>query len=145
MKKTILFIAISLLMLVPVCAQALSFGYWNQWPTLGMQINNNLAGYVGFNSMDGDTRTNWYMVKVDCNLMKIGDVQTRAGIYYYANDIGTGVLYDPASAIGLTFGGAVMVTKSFSIGIDEILVQANANPSTTDIFPASTLSANIYF
>lgn len=147
MKKIALWLVVAVIILLPVCAQALSIGVWNEWPTLGMQINNNLSGYIGFNSMggvSGASSTNWYLVKLDYNLSKIGEVQTKAGIYYYANSTGAGAAGDPSSAVGLTYGGSIMLAKNLSVGFDELLVQANSNPSSTDILPRATASVNFY-
>jgi len=94
MKKLILLLVAAIVVLSPITAQALSVGTWNVWPTIGMQFNDKLSGYLGFNytSNFNNTATSWGLVKLDYNLVKLGEVQTKVGVDYW----GSAPYYDSA-------------------------------------------------
>lgn len=76
MKKSILFLIVAIMVLIPISAQALMVGDWGGWPTLGLKFNDMFSGYLGFSNFGGTSRS-WILAKVDYNLSKLGDVQTR--------------------------------------------------------------------
>ena len=139
MKKLMMLLIVAAVALTPVCAQALSVGDWGGWPTVGMQFGDKFAGYLGFSTF-GSTARSWYLAKVDYNLAKLGDVQTKAGAYYSTTspDIGT--------QLGLTWGAAIMPVNNLSLGFDIILAEQNMAPGTTsntDILPSAVFTASL--
>ena len=141
MKKFILLLTVAILALTPVCAQALSVGDWGGWATLGTQFGDKFAGYLGysnFGAVGGGSSTNWLLAKVDCNLAKLGDVQTKVGAFYWWTSPNSG------SRLGVTWGASIMPVSNFSVGFDAVLVQSNSTPSSTDILPSAVFTANLY-
>ncbi|MFA4905143.1 MAG: hypothetical protein WC645_01425 [Candidatus Margulisiibacteriota bacterium] len=139
MKKIILLLVVAIVALTPVCAQALSVGDWGGWPTLGMKFGDMFAGYLGFSSFGGTSRS-WMLAKVDYNLAKLGDVQTKAGAFYWTNSPNV------SSQLGITWGAAIMPVNNLSLGFDIILAEQNMAPganSNTDILPAAVFTANL--
>ncbi len=126
--------------LTPVCAQALTVGEWGSWATVGTKFGAGFSGYLGysyFGGAGGGSADNELLVKLDYNLAKLGDVQTKAGVYYFwtSPDIGT--------QLGLTWGASVNVVNNLSLGFDAVLARANTKPSTTDILPVAVVTANL--
>ena len=146
MKKIMMFLVVAAIALTPVCAQALSVGDWGGWATLGTQFNDKFAGYLGysnFGGVGGGSSTNWMLAKVDCDLAKLGDVQTKAGVFYWwtsPNAVG-----NPGSRLGFTWGAAIMPVNNLSVGFDIVLAQSNSSPSSTDILPGAVFTANLIF
>ncbi len=136
MKKLALLLVAAVFVFAPVSAQALSVGDWGGWPTIGTQFNDNLSGYLGFAYYGTGTSSN-VLAKVDYNLAKLGDVQTKAGVYYTMTSPNTG------TALGLTWGASIMAVKNLSVGFDVILARANGTPSSTDVLPGAVMTANL--
>jgi hypothetical protein len=141
MKKIAVFVFAAMIVLAPVAAQALSIGCWNRWPTVGQQFNDKLAGYLGYNytSNYNNQATSWYLVKLDYNLVKLGDVQTKVGIDYWGSSPNTD------SGVELTYGASIMAAKNLSVGFDIILAGSYNNPTSTDILPSANVAVNLYF
>lgn len=142
MKKIALLLIGIALLITATSANALSVGTWGNWATIGTQFNDSFAGYLGY-SYDGAAATNWLLVKVDMNLAKIKDVQTKAGLAYWATSPNNN-----GSSLGLTWGASVMVLPNVSIGGDIILASYNTSTggtNSTDILPAGEMSFNLYF
>ena len=121
-------------------ALQMSVGTWYDWPTVGVKFNDKVSGYLGY-SYNGSTQTNWVLAKVDVNLAKIKDVQTKAGVVYYTTSPRS------ASSLSLTWGASVMVLPNVSIGADIILVGFDTNAAgvnSTDILPSAAMSFNLY-
>jgi hypothetical protein len=139
-KKIMLFLIVAVVALTPVCAQALSVGDWGGWPTLGLQFGDKFAGYLGysnFGAVGGGSSTSTMLAKVDCNLAKLGDVQTKLGVFYQWVSPGSG------TTLGLTWGVAIMPVNNLSLGFDIVLAQSNSSPSSTDILPSAVFTANL--
>jgi len=98
-----------------VNAMQLSVGDWAGWPVLGLHFNDTFTGYLGY-SYVGSTKVSYGLVKVDMNLAKIKDAQTKAGVYYSMTSPNNG------STLGLTWGASVMVLPNVSVGADIDLV-----------------------
>ena len=141
MKKIAVFVFAAMIALTPVAAQALSIGCWDQWPTVGHQFNDKISGYIGFNHYGNynNSPTNWYLVKVDYNLAKFGNVQTRAGIDYWWSSPTVD------SATELTYGAYIMAAENLSVGFDITLARFNNIPSSTDILRCANASVNLFF
>ena len=77
------------------------------------------------------------LLKVDYDLAKLGDVQTKAGVFYWWTAPNSG------SRLGVTWGASIMPVSNFSVGFDAILVQSNSSPSSTDILPGAVFTANL--
>ncbi|MCX5750448.1 MAG: hypothetical protein NT099_02060 [Candidatus Saganbacteria bacterium] len=142
MKKLTLFLIGMALMITASSASALqlSVGTWGDWATVGFHFNDKVSGYLGY-SYNGNTKVNWMLAKVDVNLAKIKDVQTKAGIAYYTTSPNNG------SSLGLTLGASVMVLPNASIGGDIMLADFNTSAggaNTTDILPTALMSFNLY-
>jgi hypothetical protein len=136
-----LFLVAAMVVLTPVCAQALSVGDWGGWATVGTQLSDKFAGYLGysnFGAVGGGTSTNYLLAKVDYDLAKMGDVQPKLGVFSWWTSPNSG------SQLGLTWGAAIMPVKNFSIGFDAVLIQQNGTPSSTDILPNAVFTANLY-
>ncbi len=143
MKKLVLLLVAVILVLSPIAAQALSIGCWNNWPTVGMQFNDKLSGYLGYNYYGNfnNIATSWYLVKLDYNLVKLGDIQTKVGVDYW----GSTPYYN--SALELTYGASFMPLNNLSIGFDVMLVAFNndINTSTTNVLPRANAAINLFF
>ncbi|MDD5382402.1 MAG: hypothetical protein PHH60_01970 [Candidatus Margulisbacteria bacterium] len=140
MKRLVLLLIAAIMLLAPTGAQALSVGDWGGWPTLGMQFGDKCAGYLGYSNYGGTTSTSWVLAKVDYNLTKLGDVQTKAGIFYWLTSP------DAGTQLGLTWGAAIMPVNNLSVGFDIILAERNSNPgadATMDILPGAVFTANL--
>jgi hypothetical protein len=137
MKKLALFLIGAAIVLSPACAQAISIGDWGGWPTIGMQFNDNLSGYLGY-SYYGTGSQSWVLAKVDYNMAKLGDVQTKAGVFYWMTSPNVG------TRVGLTWGASIMAVNNLSVGFDVVLAQANTVPTSTDILPGAVITANLY-
>ena len=133
-------LVLATIILAPTCASALSIGYWDAWPTIGQQFNDKVTGYLGY-CYYGQTSRSYLLAKVDYNLMKLGDVQTKVGGFYIASSPSV------RTDLGLTWGASIMATKNLSVGFDIILLDSESfsGSSYTDILPYSTITANIYF
>ena len=136
MRKLALFLVVAAVILAPACAQALSVGDWGGWPTVGIQFNDNISGYLGYSNY-GLPSSSWILAKLDYNLAKLGDVQTKAGVLYTMTSPNTG------TSLGLTWGASVMAVKNLSVGFDIVLAQANGTPSSTDILPYTAMAVNL--
>jgi hypothetical protein len=136
LKKLALLLVVAAFVFAPVSAQALTVGDWGGWPTVGTQFNDNLSGYLGY-SYFGSTSTSWVLAKLDYNLAKMGDVQTKAGVYYTMTSPNSG------TSLGLTWGASIMAVKNLSVGFDVILARANGTPSSTDVLPFAVITANL--
>lgn len=138
MKKLAWLLVVAAIVLAPAGAQALSVGDWGGWPTVGMQFNNNLSGYLGYSNF-GATSRSWILAKLDYNLVKLQDVQTKAGVFYTMTSPNAG------TSLGATWGASVMATQNLSVGFDIVLAQVNGTPSSTDILPFAAMTANLIF
>ncbi|MCX5751528.1 MAG: hypothetical protein NT099_07685 [Candidatus Saganbacteria bacterium] len=138
MKKLFLVFLGLTMLLVPVSAQALSIGMWGEWATIGQQFNDSLSGYFGYSIYYGVTD---YLVKADLNLAKLGNVQTKMGLYYETDQP------NDYSTVGLTYGMSTMVQPNLSVGGDiSILNSENyAGATTTNVFPITRVAVNLYF
>jgi hypothetical protein len=139
-KKIILFLMVAAVALTPVCAQALTVGAWGSWATIGTQFADNFSGYLGysnFGGVGGASSTNWMLVKIDYDLAKLGDVQTKAGVFYWWTSPNVG------SRVGATWGASITPVKNLSAGFDIVLAQSNSMPSSTDILPSAVVSASL--
>lgn len=135
-----LFLVALMVVLTPVCAQALSVGDWGGWATVGTQFGDRFAGYLGYSNIGGaggGSSTNWMLAKVDCDLTKLGDVQTKVGVFSWWTSPNSG------SRVGVTWGASIMPINNFSVGFDAILAQSNSSPSSTDILPSAVFAANL--
>jgi len=133
-----MFVIAVVLILFPACAQAWTVGDWGGWPTVGMQFNDKFSGCLGFSNYGSTSRT-WILAKVDYNLAKMGDVQTKAGVHYIMTSPNAG------TELGLTWGASIMAVKNLSVGFDIVLLALNGTPTSTDILPYAALSANLFF
>jgi hypothetical protein len=152
MKKVFVFTLLIASMLLPVSAQALSVGLWNggfveempaNFPTLGVQMTDALAGYVGMNSFGlSHTTLKVFFVKVDYNLVKAGNVQTKIGAYSVM------IPDSEESTVGLTWGASVMVAKNLSVGFDvklvEQLLETGRDNDVMSILPGGAICVNFY-
>ena len=143
MKKFILLLAVVITVLSPITAQALSIGTWNNWPTVGMQINDKLTGYFGFNYSSNylNKATSWGLLKLDYNLIKLGEVQTKVGVDYWAS----APYYN--SALEFSYGASFMPLNNLSIGFD-IMMLSFYNESTfssIDVLPSARAAINLLF
>jgi len=141
MKKFSLLIIALVIALSPITTQAISIGCWNTWPTIGLKFNEQLTGYVGYNFYGNyqNKATNWFLVKLDYNIVKLGEVQTKAGVDYYWSAPN----FD--SALEFTYGASIMLLKNLSVGFDIMLLRFRNGPTSTDILPGANLTANLYF
>ncbi len=143
MKKLALLVVAVIMVLSPIAAQALSIGTWNNWPTIGQKFNDKLTGYLGFNyySSYNNKATSWGLVKLDYNLIKIGEVQTKVGIDCW----GSNPFYD--SGIDTSYGISFMPLSNLSVGFDVMLLSSyNAvNVSSIDVFDGARAVINLYF
>lgn len=140
MKKIMMLLIVAAVALTPVCAQALTVGAWGTWATVGTQLGAGFSGYLGysyFGGAGGASGTHWLLGKVDYNLAKLGDVQTKAGVFYW------GTSPDVGTQLGLTWGVAAKLASNLSVGCDIVLAQQNTKPSTTDILPSAVVNANL--
>ena len=136
-----MFLIVAAIALTPVCAQALSIGDWGGWATIGTQFGDRFAGYLGysnFGAVGGGSSTNMMLVKVDCDLAKMGDVQPKLGVFSWWTSPNSG------SRLGLTWGASIRPLSNFSVGFDAVLIQQNGTPSSTDILPNAVFAANLY-
>ena len=127
--------------LTPVCAQALSIGDWGGWATVGTQFGDKVSGYLGysyFGGVGGASGTSWLLAKVDYDLAKLGDVQTKAGVFYWGTSPNVG------SRLGITWGATIKPVNNLSVGFDLVLAQQNSTPSSTDLLPNAVFTANLY-
>jgi len=147
--KRIVFILGLLLCLAPVSAQAWMVGGYGNWATVGMQITNDISGYLGYSGYTyggGAAAENDYLVKADYNLWKLRDVQTKVGLDYRAWTYS----YSGANSnlIDLTVGASVMITKNLSVGGDVILASlghSEYSGALTYILPGTFMSIQLYF
>jgi hypothetical protein len=120
MKKYALVMIFAAMLLSPISAQALSIGSWGgsyfgiemPIPTVGMQLTDSLAGYVGMRTAFESSERYQCLVKADYNLFKLGDLQNKIGAHYQW------VTDDDAVIAGLTWGVSAMVLKNVSVGVD---------------------------
>ena len=135
-----MFLIVAAMVLIPVCAQALSVGDWGGWATLGTQFGDKFAGYLGYTNLGavgGGSSANWMLAKVDYDLAKMGDVQPKIGVFSWWTSPNSG------SRLGLTWGASIMPVNNFSVGFDAVLAQQNGSPSSTDILPSAVFTANL--
>lgn len=140
MKKIIMFLIVAAVALTPVCAGALMIGDWGGWATVGTQFGGGFSGYLGytyFGGVGGASGSHWALAKVDYNLAKMGDVQTKAGVFYWGTSPNVG------SRLGLTWGASIMPVNNLSVGFDIVVAQQNSTPSSTDILPSAVFVANL--
>ena len=142
MKRLVLLL-VAILLLSPIAAQAFSIGSWNSWPMVGQKINDRLTGYVGFNYLSNynNKATTWGLVKLDYNLCKLGEVQTKLGVDYW----GSNPYYD--SALECSYGASFMPLNNVSVGLDIMLVSFynSINVASTDILPSARVGMNLIF
>jgi len=143
--KRFALLLIAIMLLSPIAAQALSIGSWNSWPTVGQKFNDQLTGYLGFNYSSNFPSNNqaisWGLVKLDYNLMKVGEVQTKIGVDCW----GSNPYYD--SALECSYGASFMPLKNLSVGLDIMLVSFYNNIflSSTDILPSARVGIDLLF
>lgn len=138
-KLTMLVIGLALI-LTASSAQAWMVGDWGGWAVVGNQLTKSIDGYVGYSFINP---TNWYLVKVDCNLAKINKVQTKAGLDYQGSSTSGGL---STSQLSLTWGISTMVQPNMSVGADLVLAayHMTTGTNTVDILPAAMVNAMLY-
>ena len=141
MKKLVLFfIGVALVLSASsVNALQLSVGDWAGFPTLGFHFNDKFTGYLGY-SYIGSTKISYGLAKVDMNLAKIMDAQTKGGVYYSMTSPNNG------STLGLTWGASVMVLPNVSVGADIDLVSQSTTAggtSTTNFLQGAYMVFNL--
>lgn len=143
MKKLNLLLVVVIMVLSPIAAQALSIGTWNTWPTVGQNFNDKLTGYLGFDysSNFNNKATSWGLAKLDCNLVKFGEVQTKVGVDYW----GSAPYYN--SALEFTYGASFMPLDNLSVGFDIMLLSFynDINLSSTDVLSSARAAINLFY
>lgn len=131
MKKIILLAFAVMLATTPVLA-GVTIGSYGFMPTLGMQFNENLSGRLGatYVTTAGAGTTN-YLVNLEYNLAKAGEVQSSMGIYY-ANSSAAGA----TATFGLTYGVVANLATNLALGADFVLVSSTG--TTTGILSNGT-------
>jgi hypothetical protein len=149
MKKIALMMILAAILLSPISAQALSVGTWGaslggqylSTPTVGMQVTDALTGYIGMRIAADSADQYLCLVKADYNVVKMGNIQHKAGAYYiWVTDS------DKYFITGLTWGMSTMLTKSLSIGIDVKLAEQYSGGGETETMylPGTAIAINFY-
>ncbi|MBI5399998.1 hypothetical protein HZB07_05255 [Candidatus Saganbacteria bacterium] len=97
------------------------------FPTLQYSFNRDMTGQLGASyASGGGASSTAYLIKVDYNLQKVGEVQSNMGLFYSSNGAAAAT-----TVLGLTYGLSTKVAANFSLGADFILFNSLSAGATT--------------